>query len=90
MLTIIGTIHTATGNTLIDSEGMEYPEMAPVPGYHVNTLPEYMSAELEPFVVVPTVPQRVYAGRDDTACLRFDSEEQFKEVTGYGADELAD
>jgi len=27
-----------TGETLTDGEGNEYPEMAPVPGYHTNIL----------------------------------------------------
>ena len=32
----IGAIYAATGNTLTDDEGNEYPEMAAVPGYHAN------------------------------------------------------
>jgi hypothetical protein len=26
----------ATGNTLADAEGNEYPEMSPIPGWHIN------------------------------------------------------
>ena len=33
---IVGLIHEATGVTLTDAEGNEYPEMAPIPGWHVN------------------------------------------------------
>ena len=32
----IGAIYAATGKTLTDDEGNEYPEMAAVPGYHAN------------------------------------------------------
>ena len=33
---IVGLIHEPTGTMLTDSEGIEYPEMAPIPGWHVN------------------------------------------------------
>jgi len=33
---VVGTLHEATGNTLTDSEGMEYPEMVALDGWHVN------------------------------------------------------
>ena len=32
----VGTIYAPTGNTLTDDEGNEYPEIAPVTGYHLN------------------------------------------------------
>ena len=32
----IGSIYEATGKTLTDDEGNEYPEMAAVTGYHAN------------------------------------------------------
>ena len=35
-VTVLPTLHEPTGETLTDGEGIEYPEMAPVPGYHVN------------------------------------------------------
>lgn len=35
-ISVVGTIHEPTGNTLTDSEGNESPEMAPVAGHHVN------------------------------------------------------
>ena len=33
---VIGTIYEATGVTLTDTNGMSYPEMAAVDGWHVN------------------------------------------------------
>lgn len=33
---VVGTIHKPTGNMLTDSEGREYPEMAAIPGWHIN------------------------------------------------------
>ena len=33
---VVGTLHEATGNTLTDDEGMEYPEMQAMSGWHVN------------------------------------------------------
>jgi hypothetical protein len=78
MFDIIGTIYKETGVTLTDAEGNEYPEMKEVEGFFVNTLPEFMSEELKPFIVTPTALHRVFAGRDDTVCLKFNSEAEFK------------
>jgi hypothetical protein len=33
---LVGIIHKPTGNILTDAEGIEYPEMAPLDGYHIN------------------------------------------------------
>ena len=33
---IVGVIHEPTGTMLTDDEGNEYPEMAPVDGWHIN------------------------------------------------------
>jgi hypothetical protein len=33
---IVGTIYKPTGNMLTDIEGHEYPEMAPIDGWHIN------------------------------------------------------
>ena len=33
---VVGVLHEPTGNTLTDDDGMEYPEMAAVDGWHVN------------------------------------------------------
>jgi len=33
---VVGTIQEPTGNTLTDADGNEYPEQAPLEGWHVN------------------------------------------------------
>lgn len=33
---LLGTLYAETGNMLMDDEGNEYPEKAPIDGYHVN------------------------------------------------------
>ena len=33
---VVGTIHEPTGTMLTDDEGNEYPEMAPIDGWHIN------------------------------------------------------
>jgi len=71
-------IYEPTGKMLKDEEGNEYPEMKEVEGFHCNTLPEFMSEELKPFIVTPTALRRVFAGRDDTVCLKFNSEAEFR------------
>lgn len=37
-LVMLGTLHKPTGKMLVDEEGFEYPETAPIPGYHVDIL----------------------------------------------------
>lgn len=57
----VGVIHKPTGAMLQDSEGNEYPEMAPVDGWHVNlseSVPELAKFEIE----APATPARVFAG----------------------------
>lgn len=64
MLDIIGTIYQPTGETLTDAEGMEYPEMAPVSGYHAN-LREDLTDEQQaalPTIAAPATPMRKWAG----------------------------
>lgn len=73
---IIGTIYKSTEVMLKDEEGNEYPQMEAVDGYHVNTLPQ-LEEKLEKFVVVPTALSRVFAGRDDTICLKFSSRDEW-------------
>jgi len=50
-----------------------------LPIYNLNVAPQVMTAELEPFVVEPANPKRVFAGDDPTdrtltVCLSFASE----------------
>lgn len=56
----IGTIYKPTGN-YIETEMGSMPEMAPIDGYHVNMIGRTLDAALEPFVVIPTNPSRVFA-----------------------------
>ena len=57
----VGVIHKPTGAMLQDSDGNEYPEMAPVDGWHVNLsdgVAELAAFEIDP----PATPARVFAG----------------------------
>jgi hypothetical protein len=64
MLDIIGTMYRETGNMLTDGEGMEYPEMQPIDGYHANLREELTDEQvaLLPTIEAPTVPYRKWAG----------------------------
>lgn len=76
---IIGIIYQPTGQTLTDSEGNEYPEMAPIAGYHVNTpepVPEWEQYLCDP---QPETPYRVYAGGIMPVCYVFPDEQTFKQ-----------
>ena len=62
-LDLVCTIHKPTGVMLQSEDGMEYPEMAAIPGYHVNVnVAGNLPDELLPFVLVPANPARVFAG----------------------------
>lgn len=56
---VIGVIHKPTGK-LIESDGIEYPEMAPIAGWHVNVRSTELHPELEAYAVVPAAPVRVW------------------------------
>ncbi|MDC0292438.1 hypothetical protein OAL29_00880 [Candidatus Binatia bacterium] len=60
-LDIIGTIYTPTGNTLTDDEGMEYPEMTAVDGFHANMKAD-AGIEGLPTIDAPATPYRKWAG----------------------------
>ena len=72
---LIDKIYTPTGVVLADNEGNEYPEMEVVIGYHVNML-ETTEATL-PYVIQVNTPSRVFAGRDDTVCLKFTNRDEW-------------
>ena len=57
----IGVIYKPTGNT-IDTDDGPIPETAPIDGWHVNVrlMPGEDAASLEPFVVTPKSPVRVW------------------------------
>ena len=57
---VIGTIYKPTGTMLTNEEGMEYPEMEAIEGYHVNIRNYTEAPELDQYAVVPTIPQRVW------------------------------
>lgn len=64
MLDIIGTMYRETGNMLTDGEGMEYPEMEAIDGYHANLREELTDEQvaLLPTVDAPATPYRKWAG----------------------------
>ena len=60
---VIGVIHKATGNMLAGKDGLFFPEMLPVPGWHVNVriladkpLPE----SFVQYEVFPKTPSREF------------------------------
>jgi hypothetical protein len=57
---LIGTVYKPTGKMLQSEEG-EFPEMAPVPGYHANVRVVDAAPELEPYRVYPVTPSRMWA-----------------------------
>ena len=63
---VVGVIYEPTGNTLTDAEGNEYPETAPVDGWHVNVrlvgdaMRETVEALDALYGVVPNSPSRVF------------------------------
>lgn len=59
MIDIIGLIYTPTGTVLTDPEGFEYPEMAPIDGWHVNMRGE-VPAAIQPYVVQVNSPYRIW------------------------------
>lgn len=83
---LVGTIYKTSGVMLIDAEGNEYPEMVAVEGYHVNTLSSEVDEVLQVHVVTPVTPNRVFAGRDDTVCLKFASRDEWLAL-GYEVEE---
>jgi len=63
---LVGIIYKPIGNILTDSDGIEYPEMAPLDGYHINirlngdNRREDVEA-LSDYFVDPTTPSRVWS-----------------------------
>jgi hypothetical protein len=57
---VIGTIYEPTGQMLTTDEG-EAPEMAAIPGWHVNVRHTSEALELEQYRVHPATPQRMWA-----------------------------
>lgn len=60
-LDIVGVVYEPTGNTLTDDEGTEFPEMAPVAGFHANYRGEDLPEALVPLAIpAPSSPARVW------------------------------
>jgi len=63
---VVGTLHEATGNTLTDEDGVEYPEMQAMTGWHVNirlmgdAVRETVEALDTSHGVTPETPMRVW------------------------------
>jgi len=63
---VVGLIHEPTGTMLTDDEGNDYPEMAPVDGWHVNirlvgdAMRETVEALDATHGVTPNSPSRVW------------------------------
>jgi len=63
---VVGTIYEPTGETLTDDEGVAYPEMAPIDGWHVNirlvgdSMRETVEALDASHGVTPNSPSRVW------------------------------
>ena len=64
ILDVIGLIYKPTGETLLSEDGLQYPEMLPIDGWHANAKAE-LTAEQEaalPLIDAPTTPHRKLAG----------------------------
>ena len=63
---VVGTLHEPTGNTLTNDDGMEYPEMQAMTGWHVNirlvgdAVRDTVEALDTSYGVTPDAPQRVW------------------------------
>ena len=63
---VVGVLHEATGVTLTDDDGMEYPEMAALDGWHVNirlsseTMQDAVEALDVSHGVTPDTPKRMW------------------------------
>jgi hypothetical protein len=57
---LIGTVYKPTGK-MLQSDEVEFPEMAPLPGYHANVRVLDAASELEAYQVFPKNPVRGWA-----------------------------
>jgi hypothetical protein len=63
---IVGTLHESTGNTLTNDDGMEYPEMQAMTGWHVNirlvgdAVRDTVETLDTSYGVTPDAPQRIW------------------------------
>ena len=59
----MGIIDRPTGVMLTNADGLEYPEMKPIDGYHINFIGELPAAAI-PFEVFPQTPVCVFSGME--------------------------
>ena len=63
---VVGTLHEPTGATLTDNDGIEYPEMQAMAGWHVNirlmndTLQSTVETLDTSYGVSPESPKRIW------------------------------
>lgn len=57
---VIGVIHKPDG-TFTETEGMRFPNMVPIEGYHVNVRAPGAIDGLDSYAVFPATPVRVWA-----------------------------
>lgn len=55
---VIGTIYKPTGEMVTTEDGELVPEMAAIPGFHVNVRHKTEAPELQQFAVTPNTPTR--------------------------------
>ena len=65
MIDIIGKLYDPA---TYDEAGNQITPATPLPGYHVNAIE--LTSELEPYLIEPATPRRVFAGQK-TYCLQF-------------------
>lgn len=63
-LDIVGVIYSETGNTLTDDDGLEYPEMTALSGFHANLRADLTADQVAalPTIDAPSTPYRIWAG----------------------------
>ena len=95
---LIGTISKPTGVMLVGEDGLEYPEMVVLDGYHVNMLDTNLSDTvdidgnvivnpLKKHIVEVKTPSRTFAGRSDLVCLKFTDRDEWLSM---GIEEIQD
>jgi hypothetical protein len=63
-LDVVGIIHKPTGKMLTASDGLKYPEMQAIDGYHANLIADLSDEQIAalPLIAKPATPHRVWAG----------------------------
>ena len=60
---VVGVIYKPTGSTLVTEDGLSYPELEPIDGWHVNLSGATRPEGLQAFAIeAPATPARVFAG----------------------------